>query len=247
MFDFDRFQDALFSYAYLKGAFIAVSLATLVEIGAISIGFFLGLGRGSRSRVIRASTAGYVWIFRALPALLILILIWNALPQVLPAFRSSWFTPYLGALLGLTLVEAALMTEIIRSTITAVDPGQTLAARAIGLNPWRVYWHVLIPQMIRIAIPTIGNQYINMVKMTSLASVISLQELLYVAQQNVSRTFSYTEYYSAAAIYYLVIVSVFMIMQSRLEKRYSWISSGKSKKNTSVAQSSRRKTGENHV
>src|SRR5699024_543230 len=153
----------------------------------------------SDSNALRAFAAGYVWIFRALPALLVLILIWNALPQLIPAFRSNWFTPYLGALIGLTLTESAMETDVLRSAISAVDPGQKLAARVIGLSPWRAYWHVLIPQITRVAIPTIGNQYINLVKMTSLASVISLQELLYVSQQQVSVTFSYVEYYSAAA------------------------------------------------
>lgn len=225
-FNADMFLEALFSSDYVYGAFIAVSLATLVEIGAIVLGFFLALGRRSSHGGLRWFTAAYVWIFRAVPGLLILILIWNALPQLIPSLRSDWFTPYMGALLGLTLIEAALMTEIIRAALGSIDAGQTLAGRAVGLKPWQVYWHVLIPQLIRMVIPTMGSQYVNMVKMTSLASVISLGELLYIAQQNVSRTFSYMEYYSAAAIYYLVIVSILMVLQARLERRYAWVSRG---------------------
>jgi polar amino acid transport system permease protein len=223
------FLEALFSQEYLYGAFVAVSLATLVVIIALILGFFLALGRRSSNAFLSWGTAGYVWILRALPALLILILIWNALPQLFPSMRKDWFTPYLGALLGLALLEAAVMTEIIRAALSSVDAGQALAGRAIGLKPWQIYWHVLIPQMVRVAIPTVGSEYINMVKMTSLASVISLQELLYTAQQNVSRTFSYTEYYSAASIYYLVIVSVLMVFQSKLERRYLWNSSDKAR------------------
>ncbi|NYT73289.1 amino acid ABC transporter permease [Halomonas sp. QX-2] len=223
-FDSAVFWDALFSRSYLNGAFVALSLATLVQFFAIVIGFFLALGRESQKTVLRYFTSAYVWVFRAIPALLILILVWNVLPQLVPTLRSSWFTPYMGALVGLTLLEAALMTEIIRSSLRSVDKGQKLAGKAIGLTPRQIYWHVLIPQMIRVAIPPTGNQYINMIKMTSLASVISLQELLYVAQQNVSRTFSYMEYYSAAAVYYLVIVSVLMVIQARLEKKYMWTS-----------------------
>lgn len=223
-FDTAIFWEALLSSSYMEGAFVALSLATLVQFFAIIIGFFLALGRESDKSLIRYLTSTYVWVFRAIPALLILILVWNALPQIIPSLRSSWFTPYMGALIGLTLLEAALMTEIIRSALRSVDKGQMLAGKSIGLNPKQIYWYVMIPQMIRVAIPPTGNQYINMIKMTSLASVISLQELLYVAQQNVSRTFSYMEYYSAAAIYYLIIVSVLMVVQSRLERKYMWTS-----------------------
>lgn len=221
-FEADIFFEALTSEEYMRGAFVAISLATLVQIGAIILGFILALGRRSRNLQLRQVTAAYVWIFRAIPALLILILIWNALPQVMPALREDWFTPYLAALIGLTLLEAALMTEILRAALSSVPEGQSQAARAIGLKPWPVYRHVLIPQMIRVAIPPTGNQFINMIKMTSLASVISLQELLYVAQQNVSMSFKYAEYYAAASVYYLVIVSAFMVFQQWLEKRYSW-------------------------
>lgn len=223
-FNFEVFFRALLSPTYLWGAVVAVTLATLVQVAAIIIGFVISLGRDSPNRIARGATSAYVWIFRAIPALLILILVWNALPQVVPVLKQAWFTPYMAAFVGLTLLEAALMTEIIRSAKSAVPPGQQLAARAIGLKPWNVYRYVLIPQMVRVAIPPTGNQYINMVKMTSLASVISLQELLYTAQQNVSMTFSYAEYYSAAAVYYLVIVSAFMLLQSKVEKRYSWVS-----------------------
>jgi polar amino acid transport system permease protein len=76
--------------------------------------------------------------------------------------------------------------------------------------------------VIRIAIPPTGNELITMLKFTSLTSVISLQELLTVAQQNISATFRYAEFYAAAATYYLVIVSILMVMQMRLERRYEW-------------------------
>jgi len=221
-FDPQIFLDALLSPAYLNGAVTAITLAVLVQAAAIVFGFFIALGRDSNRRWLAILSAGYVWIFRAVPALLILILIWNALPQLVPPLKESWFNPYIAAFLGLTLLEAALMAEILRSALAAIPTGQTVAARALGLKPWSVIWHVQIPQMIRVAIPPTGNQFINMVKMTSLASVISLQELLYTAAQDVSRTFSYAEYYSAAAVYYLVLVSLFMIGQGWAERKFAW-------------------------
>lgn len=224
-FDPQIFLDALFSPTYLHGAVTAITLALLVQAAAIVLGFFLALGRDSPRSWLRWLTAGYVWVFRAVPALLILILIWNALPQLIPALKQSWFNPYIAAFFGLTLLEAALMAEILRSALAAIPSGQMQAAKALGLRPWSAIWHVQIPQMIRVAIPPTGNQFINMVKMTSLASVISLQELLYTAAQDVSRTFSYAEYYSAAAVYYLVLVSLFMIGQGWAERKFAWKSS----------------------
>lgn len=224
-FDPQLFLDALFSPTYLLGAVTAITLAIFVQVTAVVLGFFLGLGRDSRRRWLRLLSAGYVWIFRAIPALLILILIWNALPQLIPVLKQSWFSPYLAAFFGLTFLETALMAEILRSAIASIPSGQMQAAKALGLRPWSAIWHVQIPQMIRVAIPPTGNQFINMVKMTSLASVISLQELLYVAAQDVSRTFTYAEYYSAAAVYYLVLVSLFMLGQSWAERKFSWSSS----------------------
>ncbi|WP_111721102.1 amino acid ABC transporter permease [Homoserinimonas sp. OAct 916] len=224
-FDPSLYFEALFSKSYLKGAVTAITLAVLVQVAAVILGFFLALGRESKNTLVRGLSAAYVWLFRAVPALLILILIWNALPQLLPVMKEAWFSPYIAAFLGLTLLETALMAEIIRSALASIPSGQLLAARALGLKPWSAIWHVQIPQMIRVAIPPTGNQFINMVKMTSLASVISLQELLYTAAQDVSRTFSYAEYYSAAATYYLVLVSLFMVAQSWAERKYSWDSS----------------------
>ncbi len=223
-FDLEVFFGALFSTRYLIGAVTAITLAVLVQAAAIVIGFFIALGRDAKSGVIRRAAAVYVWIFRAIPALLVLILIWNALPQVIPVMKEAWFTPYMAAFLGLTLLESALMAEILRSALGSIHPGQLQAARALGLKPWSAILRVLVPQMVRVAIPPTGNQFINMVKMTSLASVISLQELLYTAAQDVSRTFRYAEYYSAAAVYYLVLVSLFMLCQNWLERRYSWTS-----------------------
>ncbi|WP_308798080.1 amino acid ABC transporter permease [Agromyces silvae] len=223
-FDPEIFFGALFSAAYLRGALTAITLAVLVQAVAIVLGFFVALGRESTRPWLRVASAGYVWLFRAIPALLILILIWNALPQVVPFMKEAWFTPYLAAFFGLTLLETALMAEILRSARSSISPGQAQAAKALGLKPWSAIWHVQIPQIIRVAIPPTGNQFINMVKMTSLASVISLQELLYTAAQDVSRTFSYAEYYSAAAVYYLVLVSLFMLLQGWLERKFSWTS-----------------------
>jgi polar amino acid transport system permease protein len=226
-FESSLFFEILVSEAFIKGAAISVSLATLSQLLAIFIGFFLALCRLGKNPVLKSFANVYIWLFRAIPALLLLLIVWNALPQLIPAMRQEWYSPFLAALLALSLLEAAYMAEILRSSIMSVDDGQALAARALGMTPTQVMRKVVIPQLTRIAIPPTANEYIGMIKYTSLASVISLQELLTRAGNGVSSTFRYVEYYAGALVYYLVIVSILMVLQSRLEKRYAWISTTK--------------------
>jgi polar amino acid transport system permease protein len=221
-FDVQTFLDALTSDEFRRGATLTVTLAFASQLAATILGFFLALARTTRLLPVRAGAAVYVWIFRAIPTLLWLLLIWNALPQLIPALTEDWFTPFLAGFIGLSLAEAAYMAEILRSSLLAVDPEQRMASKALGMTPPQTMRKVVLPQVIRIAIPPTGSELITMLKFTSLTSVISLQELLTVAQQNISATFKYAEFYAAAAVYYLVIVSVLMAAQVRLERRYEW-------------------------
>jgi polar amino acid transport system permease protein len=226
-FEWDMFTAALTSSAFLHGAMLSVALAVCAMVLASIVGFGVALLRIASNPVATAVGGAYVWFFRAIPTLLVLLLIWNAGPQLLPALRDDWFTPFLAALIGFSVVEAAYMAEILRSALLSVDDGQHLAARALGLAPHKVLFKVVLPQAIKVAIPPSGNELIAMLKYTSLASVISLRELLTTAQSQVSVTFRYAEYYSAALIYYLVIVSALMAVQHVVERRYRWISAGR--------------------
>ncbi len=223
-FDIGVFLQQLINPDYLKGAFLSVGVAVLALILATLIGFAVAVGRTSHRRWARGVAGVYIWFFRAIPALLVLLIIWNALPQLFPVLRQDWFSPFLAAFVGLGVVEAAFMAEIIRSALLSVDEGQRLAARALGMTPGKVMVKVVLPQAVRIALPPTGNELIGLVKYSSLASVISLQELLTTAQVGVNITFRYAEYYSVAIIYYLVIVSLLTLLQSAVEKRFLWTS-----------------------
>ena len=221
-FDVHIFVSALTSSAFVHGALITVALACSAQATATVIGLFFALGRTASSPLIRAGAGFYVWIFRAIPTLLWLLVVWNALPQVFPVLRQGWFTPFLAGYVGLSAAEGAYMAEIIRGALLAVDPGQHLAAKTLGMTPVQSLRHIVIPQVVRIAIPSTANELITLLKLTSLTSVISLQELLTITEQQVSATFRFAEYYAAAAVYYLVIVSVLMVAQGELERRYQW-------------------------
>jgi polar amino acid transport system permease protein len=173
---------------------------------------------------VRGFVFFYTWIFRATPTLLQLLFIWDALPEMSHVFAEGWFTPFLAASIALSLNEAAYMAEIIRSGLLSVDPGQELAGRALGMSRRRILRRVIVPQAVRIVIPPMGNEFITLLKLTSLATVISVTELLTASQYFYSTNFSYQEAFSAAALYYLFIVSILMFFQSRLERRFTFTS-----------------------
>jgi polar amino acid transport system permease protein len=224
-FDTHLFWEALTSDPYWKGALLALGLTVVSLATAIVIGFLLALGRGSRLRAVRWFVFFYNWLFRATPTLLQLVFVWYALPQVWPVFAGSWFTAFEAAFVTLSLNEAAYMSEIIRAGLLSVEPGQELAGRALGMTRRQILRRVIVPQAIRIVIPPTGNEFITLLKLTSLASVISLHELLTASQELAAVGFRYPEAYLAALVYYLGIVSVLMVAQTRLERRYTWSSS----------------------
>ena len=225
-FDPQIFWEQLINPQYLWGAFLSIGVAVIGLLIATVIGFGLAVGRTSVNRWGRGGSGAYIWFFRAIPALLVLLIMWNALPQLIPILKADWYTPFIAASVGLGLVEAAFMAEIIRSALTSVDDGQGLAGRALGMTPGSVMRKVILPQAIRTALPPTGNEFIGLVKYSSLASVISLQELLTTAQVGVNTTFRYAEYYAVAIIYYLVIVTIITLIQGRIEKRFAWSSRG---------------------
>ena len=226
-FDTHLFWTALSSSPYWRGALLALALTCAALATAVVMGFFLALGRESRSRTVRGFVFSYNWIFRATPTLLQLLFIWNALPQLWSVFAATWFTPFLAAYVALALNEAAYMSEIIRAGLLSVDPGQELAGRALGMSRRRILRRVIVPQAVRIVIPPTGNEFITLLKLTSLASVISLQELLTASENLAAVRFQYVEAYLAALVYYLGIVSILMLLQSRLERRFTWTSRGR--------------------
>jgi polar amino acid transport system permease protein len=221
-FDVNIFFDALTSQRFLNGALITLALTFLSMAAAAMIGLVVALCRESRYTPLRGGAAIWTWFFRAVPTLLQLLFVWNALPQIFPALKQDWFTPFLAGFFALATNESAYMAEILRSGLVSVDPGQRLAARALGMRPLQTLRWVVLPQAIRVAIPPTSNELITLLKLTSLTSVISLHELLTVTGEQISVTFRFAEFYAAATVYYLVIVSALMIVQARIERRFRW-------------------------
>jgi polar amino acid transport system permease protein len=218
------FWEALSSRPYWRGALTALELTAPSLATALAIGFFVALGSLSPRRPARTVAWIYNWFFRATPTLLQLIFVWYVLPTWWHGFAQSWFTPFFAAWVALSLNEAAYMSEIIRAGLLSVDPGQELAGRALGMSRRRILRRIVVPQAVRIIIPPTGNEFITLLKLTSLASIISLRELLSAATTLTSSKFVYNEPLLAALVYYLGIVSILMVLQSRLERRFTWSS-----------------------
>lgn len=223
-FDGPVFLEALTSKSLTQGVQVTIALTVVAFAVGLLIGLLVAIMRDSRLRVLRALSWTYIWIFRGIPTLIQLFIVWYALPQLFPVFREQWFSPFLAATIALSFNEAAYAAEIIRGGLLAVDDGQKVAARALGMTPFKVFSKVVAPQLTRVAIPPMANDFITLLKITSLASVVSVRELMTNTQTAVASSFRFAEWYLAAAVYYLVLVSIFMLGQAWLERRYVWTS-----------------------
>jgi polar amino acid transport system permease protein len=222
--DVQIFLQALTSRALREGLIVTIALTVVSFVFGLLIGLGVALLRDSRVPIIRGAAWTYIWVFRAIPTLVLLLFAWNALPQLFPALKGPGYSPFLAATIALSVNEAAYAAEILRGGLLSIDEGQRLAARALGMPPVSVFRRVVLPQLVRVVIPAAANDFITLLKITSLASVVSLREIMTNTQTVISTTFRFAEWYTAAAIYYLILVSVFMVAQSWLERRYVWLS-----------------------
>ena len=226
-FKWDVFLEALTSKSLIQGVQITIALTAVAFALGLLIGLAIALMRNSRLRVVRGAAWTYIWLFRGIPTLVQLFIVWEALPQLFPALTEQWFTPFLAATVALAFNEAAYAAEILRGGLLAVDDGQRLAARALGMTPFKVFTKVVAPQLTRVTIPPMANDFITLLKITSLASAVSLRELMTNSQTAIAASFRPAEWFFAVAIYYLVVVSIFMVAQSWLERRYVWTSTAR--------------------
>lgn len=208
-------------FEYLTNPFIFGGALTTLWLTAVSItaglvlGFCIALMKLSRNPLIAAPANAYVWLFRGTPLLVQLIVIYTGLPQF-----GIKLSVVQSALIGLTLNEAAYLAEIVRAGITAVPQGQVKAARAIGMRERQIMRYIVMPQALRIIVPPLGNSVNGLLKTTSVTSVISMEELLRRTQVLIQERFMVLELFAVAAIYYLVMTSLWDVVQRRIERRF---------------------------
>lgn len=211
----EGFFEYLFNGYLLAGAVTTLWLTLAAIAGGLVVGCVLALLRLSPYRWVSVLAQGYIWIFRGTPLLVQLIIIYTGLPQL--GLKLSVVE---SALVGLVLNEAAYLAEIIRGGILGVSVGQSNAGRALGLTSAQVMAYIVLPQAARIVIPALGNSVNGLLKTTSITSVISMEELLRSTQILIQEKFLVLELFSVAALYYLLMTSVWDVIQRRIERRF---------------------------
>ncbi|MGW9207083.1 amino acid ABC transporter permease [Embleya sp. NPDC055664] len=216
--------DYLFDAQIMKGA----GNTLLISLAAMAVGLVLGvlaaIMRLSGNPVTSTVASVYIWFFRGTPVL-VQLLIWGNLALVFPTMlgqnTNDVITPFMAALLGLGINEGAYMAEIVRSGIQSVDEGQTEAAHALGMSKGRTLRRIVLPQAMRVIVPPTGNEFINMLKTSSLASAVVYPEVLQKAKDVYTHNLAVMELLFAACFWYLLLTTVFSIGQYYLERYFA--------------------------
>jgi polar amino acid transport system permease protein len=209
---------------YLASRFLLEGAVLAIEIAVVSmvLGLVLGLGlaplRMSRHGALRGPAWCYIWFVRGTPLLLQLVFIYDVLPAV--GIKLDALTT---AIIGFSLNEAAFSAEIIRGGILSVNRSQAIAAAALGMPTGLTLRRIVMPQAMRSILPGIANQAISMIKSTSIASVILVNELTFRAQQIVGQNFKFFTVFTAAALIYLAMTSCIAVGQIAAERRFDFL------------------------
>lgn len=196
---------------------ISILLAVLSTIFGIILGFFIAQFRIYKISILNEISGFYVIFFRGVPIIILLYIIYYCLPyeisQIFPqqnfATLLGNISPFVYALITFTLYSSAYSSEMIRSALLSVNAGQIEAAYSVGLNKSQAFWRIIIPQALVVALPNIGNNFLELVKDTSIASFIGVMEIMNQAKADASIGYNSLEAYTVAAIIYWGVSSLF--------------------------------------
>ncbi|WP_455428155.1 amino acid ABC transporter permease [Dryocola sp. LX212] len=221
-----------FDPVILEGLARTLQLTLIGTVLSVIIGGMLALARLSSSWLLNALAWGYIWLFRSLPLIVVLIILYNfsylydTLTLGIPFTRISWGSvdtinvlgQFSTAVVGLTLVQSAYTAEIIRGGFLGVDHGQYEAAAALGLPAWRRTVRIILPQALRTILPSGFNEIISLAKGTAMVYVLAMPELFYTIQMIYNRTQEVIPLLMVGAVWYLAITSVLSLIQHLVER-----------------------------
>jgi len=215
---FDPHQALKFTLILLKGAVMTVQITAGALVVAIVIGLVMAIIKTSRFWVGRFLVNIYIEIFRDVPALTLLFILYFGLAYV--GFKID---PVSAAIIGLGTIGGAILTEVFRSGFDALHYGQREAALSVGMTPSMAMRYILFPQAIRIVLPPVGNYAIGLLKDTAIVSAIAAPEIMFWARNLVTSTFETTLIYViAASLYFCMSFPLAQIVNKLEEKRRSW-------------------------
>lgn len=213
----------VFSEVYpllLEGLWITIEVTLLSLLLAFVLGLFSCFMGLSKKALLRGISKIYVGIIRGTPLLVQVFYVYFAIPQLLQFLGFDLrFTPFTAGLITLTLNAGAYMSEIFRGAINAVNPGQMEAARSLGLSHAQAMKKVVLPQALRICLPSLVNQFIITLKDSSLISVIGLADIMYQAKIYVGRSMESFATYTWVALFYFVVIAVLTQIAKTVERR----------------------------
>ena len=198
----------------LEGCWVTLQISFFALLLGMVFGIAGALCRISSNRILNAAAFFYVWVIRGTPVMVQLFILYFGLPQLgikLPSMVAG--------VLGLAINTGAYITEIIRAGIQAVDRGQMEAALSVGMSYRQAMRRIIGPQAIKICIPPLVNQFIMTLKNSSIASLVTITELFRTGELIIYTTFRSFEVYTAVAVFYLIMNSVFMVIADKLERR----------------------------
>jgi polar amino acid transport system permease protein len=213
-----EFLHYLASRFLLEGAMLAIEIAVVSMAFGLALGLGLALMRLSRHAALRSPAWCYIWFVRGTPLLLQLVFIYDVLPAI--GIKLDTFTT---AIIGFSLNEAAFSAEIIRGGVLSVNRSQAIAAAALGMPTALTLRRIILPQAMRAILPGMANQAISMIKSTSIASVIMVNELTFRAEQVVGQNFKFFTVFTAAALLYLAMTSCVAAGQIAAERRFDFL------------------------
>ena len=212
----------------LEGAAITLAVALASLALAMALGLAGALAKLSRSPFARGTAGVYTTLVRGVPDLVLMLLVFyggqlavNRIALLLGAEGFVDVDPFIAGVLTIGFIFGAYLTETFRGAIIAIPPGQAEAARSLGMRPAQVLRRIVLPQMVRLAIPSFANNWLVLVKSTALVSVIGLADMMQRAGQAAGNTREPFTFYLAVAALYLAITSLSVWLLRRLEVRYS--------------------------
>ncbi|MCH3965751.1 MAG: amino acid ABC transporter permease [Clostridium sp.] len=190
-----------------------------VSIFGILFGFLLGCISGFvlhyKIKIAVAVADVYLWIIRGTPLIVQALYVYFVVPKIIGHDIGS----NLAGIIVISLNSGAFIAEIVRGSLQGIDPGQKEAGLSLGLTPFQTLWHIIMPPAFRSMLPALFNQFIITVKDTAILSVIVVNEITKQIQNYAAVTFNTIEAYTAGAVFYLVIISILIIIQKQIERR----------------------------
>jgi polar amino acid transport system permease protein len=202
----------------LRGAAISVEIAAVAMGVGLCLGLAIAVLRLSNRRPLSLLAAGFVWFVRGTPVLLQLVFLYDALPPV-----GIVLSPIATAMIAFSINQSAYNAELIRGGILSVSRNQSIAAASLGMGRWLTLRRILLPQAIRSTLPALSNEAISLLKMTSLATVVSVNELTQRSNQIVAQNFKFFTVFVATGLIYLTLTSAISLGQSALERRFALV------------------------